>query len=181
MLKARAVESEETRRHLQDAHVRVMAVATLQGQLHPAPFGAPIEAKAYLTRLCESLAASMISGGQHVTLRVETDDGAVTSDEAVSMGLIVTELVINALKHAFPGGAIGTIVVRYGSNEGGWRLSVSDDGIGIGTPSAGTPVRVGLGTSIVEALARQLGGKVTRSSASPGTTVLVAASRGDVV
>src|SRR5690348_15807703 len=60
LLKAHTVQSEETRRHLQDAHERVMAVATVQQQLHPTPFGTQIEAKSYLTKLCESLAASMI-------------------------------------------------------------------------------------------------------------------------
>src|SRR5436309_3564096 len=60
LLKAHTVQSDETRRHLQDAHERVMSVAAVQEQLHPTPFGAQIEANSYLTKLCESLAASMI-------------------------------------------------------------------------------------------------------------------------
>jgi hypothetical protein len=60
LLKAQTVQSEETRRHLEAAHERVMSVAAVQEQLHPTPFGAEIEVKNYLTRLCESLAASMI-------------------------------------------------------------------------------------------------------------------------
>ena len=75
LLKAQTVQSEETRRHLQDAHERVMAVATVQEQLHPTPFGAQIEAKSYLSRLCESLAASMIVEDQLVSLRVEAGEG----------------------------------------------------------------------------------------------------------
>ena len=59
LLKAQTVQSEETRRHLQDAHERVMAVATAQEQLHPTLFGTQIDGN-YLTKLCESLAASMI-------------------------------------------------------------------------------------------------------------------------
>src|SRR5438067_6277465 len=88
LLKAQTVQSEETRRHLRDAHERVMAIATVQEQLHPAPFGALIEAKNYLTRLCESLASSMILDDQPVALRVDAGEGAVTSEQAVSMGLI---------------------------------------------------------------------------------------------
>jgi two-component sensor histidine kinase len=177
LLKAQTVQSEEIRRHLRDAHERVMSVAAVQEQLHPTPFGAEIEAKNYLTRLCESLAASMILEDQPVSIRVEAGEGTTTSEQAVSMGLIATELVINALKHAFPGGAKGTILVGFESTASAWRLFVSDDGVGIGTHLADAPVRTGLGTSIVEALTRQLGGRVTTSAASPGTTVSVTVPR----
>ena len=173
LLKAQTVQSEETRQHLRDAHERVMAVATVQEQLRPSPFGAQIEVRTYLTRLCESLAESMISEGRPVSLRVEAGEGATTSEQAVSMGLIATELVINALKHAFPGGAKGAIIVGFESSASAWRLSVLDDGVGITRDLAETPIRIGLGTSIVEALTRQLGGRVTTSAASPGTTVSV--------
>jgi PAS domain S-box-containing protein len=88
LLKAKTVQSEDTRRHLQDAHERVIAVATVQEQLHPTPFGAEIDIRNYLTRLCESLAASMILDGQPVSLRVEAGEGTTTSQQAVSMGLI---------------------------------------------------------------------------------------------
>jgi two-component sensor histidine kinase len=177
LLKAHTVQSEETRRHLQDAHERVMAVATVQEQLNPSPYGTLIETKTYLEKLCESLAASMILDSQPVSIRVEAGEGATTSEQAVSMGLIATELVINALKHAFPGGAKGTIVVGFESTASAWRLSVSDDGVGISGRLPDAPVRIGLGTSIVEALVRQLGGRVTTSAASPGTSVSVTVPR----
>jgi two-component sensor histidine kinase len=177
LLKAQTVQSVETRQHLQDAHERVMAVATVQEQLHPTPFGTEIEARNYLTRLCESLAASMIVDGQPVSIRVEAGDGATTSEQAVSMGLIATELIINALKHAFPNGANGTIIVGFESTATAWRLSVSDNGIGISGRLPDAPVRIGLGTSIVEALTRQLGGRVSTSAGSPGTTVSVTVPR----
>ncbi len=174
LLKARTVQSEDTRRHLKEAHERVLAVATVQEQLQPAAFGARIAVESYLTRLCDSLAASMIPEDQPVTIKVEASDGDVTSEEAVSMGLIATELVINALKYAFPDNARGTVFVRYESSATLWRLAVSDDGIGISTKMTEPPVRSGLGTSIVEALARQLGGRVTLSAESPGTMVTIA-------
>ena len=177
LLKAQSVQSEETRRHLEAAHERVMSVAAVQEQLHPTEFGTEIDVKNYLTRLCESLAASMILDDQPVSIRVEAGAGAVTSQEAVSMGLIATELVINALKHGFSGGAKGTIVVGFESTARAWRLAVSDDGVGISGHLPDAPVRIGLGTSIVEALTRQLGGRVTTSAASPGTTISVTVPR----
>jgi len=177
LLKAQTVQSEETRRHLREAHERVMAIATVQEQLHPAQFGTQIEARNYLTRLCESLAASMILDDQPICIRVDAGEGSTTSEQAVSMGLIATELAINALKHAFPSGAKGEIVVGFESTANAWRLSVSDDGVGISGSLPEAPVKIGLGTSIVEALTRQLGGRVTTSAATPGTTVSVTVPR----
>lgn len=177
LLKAQTVQSSETRRHLEEAHERVLAIATVQDQLHPSAYGEPIEAGGYLTRLCDSLAASMIVTGRPLTIRVEAGAGTMTSEQAMSMGLITTELVINALKHAFPAGPSGEIVVRYASDAGAWRMSVSDDGIGMTRPLSEPPPRIGLGTSIVDALTRQLGGRVVIAAASPGTTVSVTVPR----
>ena len=171
LLKAAAVQSDETRQHLREAHERVLAIATVQEQLNPSAYGEQIEAGSYLTRLCESLTASMISDGQPILLSVEAAAGTVTSDHAVSMGLIVTELVINALKHAFPNGGGGRIIVRFESTATSWRLSVSDNGVGMTTSLTEPPAKSGLGTSIIEALTRQLNGRVTISDATPGTTV----------
>jgi two-component sensor histidine kinase len=85
--------------------------------------------------------------------------------------LVVTELVINALKHAFPGHRAGAIVVRYNSQGPNWTLSVSDNGVGMPTePYTGKP---GLGTNIIEALAKRLEAEVEISDAHPGTVVSI--------
>jgi len=102
LLKARTVLSEETRVHLQDAHQRVMSVATVQQQLRASGLNESIEIGPYLSKLCHSLAASMVGERRPLSVRVEATSGAATSSQAVSLGLIVTELVINALKHGFP-------------------------------------------------------------------------------
>jgi two-component sensor histidine kinase len=95
----------------------------------------------------------------------------VSATASISLGLIVTELVINALKHAFPGHRHGSIVVTYRSANGKWSLSVSDDGIGM--PAAEQAAKPGLGTGIVEALARQLGGDISVTDGRPGTVVSI--------
>ena len=100
MLKARAVESEETRRHLQDAHNRVISVAAVQKHLHGSVTKGSVEMGPYLTTLCSALAQSMISDNRAVSIKF-TGSGTSTSRNAESIGLIVTELVINSLKHAF--------------------------------------------------------------------------------
>jgi PAS domain S-box-containing protein len=174
-LKARAVQSEETRRHLMDAHQRVMSVAAVQQQLLASSHGEPIEIGPYLSRLCESLSASMTDENRPVLLKVQTESGTASSAEAVSIGLIVTELVINAFKHAFVGErANNSLVVAYEAAEKGWRLAVSDNGVGI--PEGHLDLENtnhGLGTIIVEALAKQLDARVNIARNPSGTTVSI--------
>ena len=172
LLKARTVQSEETRQHLQDAHQRVMSVATVQEQLRGTGLGDRIEIGPYLTRLCDSLATSMIGADRSVPVVVEAEAGSAASGQAVSIGLIVTELLINAVKHAFPDGRSGKIRVSYAASGSGWRLSVSDDGVGRANQD-GRLASTGLGTSIVEALAHQLDARVQVSSGPQGTIVSV--------
>ncbi len=107
LLKARTVQSEEIRLHLYDAHQRVMSVATVQQQLQASGLNESIEIGPYLSRLCDSLAKSMVGERRPVSIKVQATSGAATSSEVVSVGLIVTELVINALKHAFSSGETG--------------------------------------------------------------------------
>jgi two-component sensor histidine kinase len=176
MLKARTVQSEETRSHLRDAHDRVMSVATIQNQLQGSGHGEAIEVGPYLSRLCEALASSMIGDSRPITLKVEADAGTALSGEAVSIGLIITELVINVLKHAFPSGGGGEILVKYVVDGDNWRLSVSDNGVGLQQVGHGHG-RTGLGTSIVEALAHQLKACVETTSGSPGMMVSIIHAR----
>lgn len=125
LMKARTVESEETRLHLRDAHSRVLSVVAVQRQLHAVGDGQSIEVAPYLTKLCESLAASMIGNSRPILLRVAGETGRTTPRQAESIGLIVTELVMNALKHAFPGDKTeGQIIVAYETAGTNWKLSV---------------------------------------------------------
>jgi len=174
MLKSRSVTSEETREHLKDAHRRVMSVAAVQEHLSSSTKGDMIEMAPYLTKLCESLGSSMIGDSQTSKIKVSADTGSVRSGDAVSIGLIVTELVINALKYAFPDDREGgAVTVRYEVNGTDWKLSVSDNGVGR-TEVDGRPVKGGLGTSLVNALANQLNAHVDVASSSEGMNVAIA-------
>jgi two-component sensor histidine kinase len=114
----------------------------------------------------------MIGDSRPISVTVEANPGTVVSAEAVSIGLITTELVINALKHAFPGGGGGEILVRYKVDEASWRLSVSDNGVGLQRDTSGRG-HTGLGTIIVEALAQQLKAGVEITGGSPGMIVSI--------
>lgn len=171
LIKARTVQSEETRLQLEDAHQRVLSVAAVQQHLHITGRNKPIEIATYLTKLCDTLAQSMIGGSRPITLKVEADAGAAVSRDAVSIGLIVTELVMNALKHAFPGEKPdAAIVVSYRVAETDWKLTISDNGVGKPDVKAGD-TKPGLGTSLVQALAKQLDARVDIASDNHGTAV----------
>jgi chemotaxis protein methyltransferase CheR len=173
MLKARSVTSEETRLHLQDAHRRVISIAAVQQHLHSSGLGEQIAIGPYLTTLCESIAGSMIGESSPARLQVLAGEGAMVSPDAVSLGLIVTELVINALKYAFPEPKeSATVTVSFEMSGTDWKLSVSDNGVGRPN-SGGVGGRGGLGTSLVNALANQLDAKVSSTTGTDGLSVSV--------
>jgi len=173
MLKARAVTSEETRQHLQDAHRRVMSVAAVQQHLHTSGRMDSVDIAPYLSKLCDSLSESMIGESRPATLSVTSDAGWVMATDAISLGLIVTELVINALKYAFPNPkSAATVTVVYEVNGTDWKLSVSDNGVGR-PKNDGAPAKGGLGTSLVKALAHQLDAQVEIINKPTGMSVSV--------
>jgi two-component sensor histidine kinase len=168
MQSARNVQSEEARLHLHDAHHRVLSIAAVQRHLAAASHG-DIALRPYFAHLCESLGASMIFDPKRLSIVTSIDDSVVKANESVSLGLIVTELVINALKHAFTENRSGKITINYRSEGRNWTLSVSDDGVGM--PSGPDKAKAGLGTGIVEALAKHLGSVISVADAEPGTSV----------
>jgi two-component sensor histidine kinase len=173
LIKARTVQSEETRLQLEDAHKRVLSVAAVQKHLHATGHGRSIEVGTYLTKLCETLAESMIGDSRPITLKVDADSGTVMSNQAVSIGLVVTELVMNSLKHAFPGEKPdAAILVTYKAADTDWKLTISDNGIGKPNPDISQKkTEGGLGTSLVQALAKQLDAQLDIASDSYGTAV----------
>jgi two-component sensor histidine kinase len=170
MQSARRVQSVEARGQLHDAHHRVMSIAAVQRQLAASSLG-EVALRPYFKQLCESLGASMIRDPKRLSIAVTVDDSAVNADSSVSLGLIVTELVINALKHAFPARRHGVIAVDYRSDGASWTLSVADDGLGM--PKGSGAPKPGLGTGIVEALAKQLAAEIVVADAVPGTSVSI--------
>jgi two-component sensor histidine kinase len=164
MSKARAVASEETRQHLNEAHDRVISIAAVQRHLHFPGSGASLELAPYLTKLCRAISESMISDGRAIVLNVCGNSGRATSRKAESLGLIVTELVINSLKHAFnESSKEARITVTYDVFGKDWKLVVIDNGIGKPDGVFAQP-KSGLGTSIISALAVQLDAQVVTES-----------------
>ena len=176
MESSRRVGTEEARSHLHDAHTRVLSVAMLQDQL-AATSAEDVNMGAYLAKLCTSLSTSMIGPSDRLTLTVEADDSSVPAETSVSLGLIVTELVINALKHAFPNQRAGKITVGYHATGEEWTLTVGDDGVGM--PGSDAKTKPGLGSYIIEALVKQLNAHVELDETAPGAHVRVVHARSE--
>ena len=115
----------------------------------------------------------MIGESRPATLTVIADKGAAVSSDAISLGLIVTELVINALKYAFPDlKKTAEVTVRYEVDGTDWKLSIADNGVGRAV-GGGPPAKGGLGTSLVQALAHQLDAQVEIVNSPTGMTISV--------
>jgi chemotaxis protein methyltransferase CheR len=171
-MKARKVISDEARRALEDARSRIISIAALQKHLHASAARGPIALIPYLSNLCKALSDSIISDDQAISIKVRGEGANFDRPKAESLGLIVAELVINSLKHAFRGTTTGgLIVVTFDAGETEWTLSVSDNGGG--KQKRAIIAEGGLGTGIVAALARQLNALVVTKSDREGTSVSI--------
>jgi PAS domain S-box-containing protein len=176
LLKAGSVASEETKNELRAAHQRVMSVAAVQSHLHSSDGIEQIEMGPYLTKLGAGLASSMVGPKQNVQIVVAAGKGALPSSHAVSVGLIVTELIMNAIKYAFPKPRKSArIRVTFEKAKADWKLTVADNGSGR-EHRADAKTSTGLGTALIGALAKQLNAQITETSSQKGLSVEVTRS-----
>jgi two-component sensor histidine kinase len=113
----------------------------------------------------------MIGDNRPISIKVSGNGGIPSSRSAESIGLIVTELVINSLKHAFDETIQGG-ETSYDVSETDWQLTVADNGSGKPDGVFAQP-KTGLGTGVVKALAKQLDAQVVTLSGASGTKVSV--------
>jgi chemotaxis protein methyltransferase CheR len=176
LLKAGSVSSEETKNELRAAHQRVMSVAAVQGHLNTSDGIEQIEMGPYLTKLSAGLASSMVGPKQHIDIAVGASEGTLPTSHAVSIGLIVTELIINAIKYAFPERhASARIRVTFEMAKSDWKLTVADNGAGRNAEEE-LKTSTGLGTALIGALAKQLKAQITETSSTEGLAVAVTRS-----
>ena len=145
---------------LRESHNRVHAMAAIHELLYQAGDVSRINASDYVGGLVNNLFSSYGVSRASVRFHLRVVPLGLDLDTAVPLGLIVTELVTNALKHAFPAGRPGNLTLQLGTGADGLIvLSVADDGVGL--PPDFDPARArSLGLRLVNRLARQLGGVV---------------------
>lgn len=154
------------------ALMRVDSIARAHRHLYRDGQAGEVNVREYLEDLCRTLSdALLLRGG--ITLNCDADAAPIQRDHAVSIGLVVNELVTNAAKHAFGGRESGTIHVSWKRREGAWRLTVADDGVGLPAGGGARAKRSdgGLGSRLIEAFAKQAGGTLTTQSDAHGTRV----------
>ena len=165
-LEANAAKNTETRAALEKAAARVHAIANAHESLQPPAQSGRVEVGSYLERICEYLDATL-KGNRPIEISVVADEVRLKTEQAIALGLIVNELVTNALKHAFPDARRGTILVSLTSRSP-VTLTVEDDGVGFPANPPG-----GLGSRLIRHLSRQLGANVVRDDKSPGCHVRI--------
>jgi two-component sensor histidine kinase len=168
MLEARSNNSGEAKAALERVSHRITALGQLYAKLSKADTVEAVDAATYLDELCGDLIASVHKeGATSIVLKTDIESELLPTDQAIPIGLIVNELVTNAVKYGFPDEASGTVMVTLKRVPGALRLTVADDGQGLDPRRADT----GLGRRLVDGFALQLGGQVERKSDSQGTTV----------
>jgi two-component sensor histidine kinase len=165
-LQARQSQAE-TRAALEAVAQRVRVVANLHDHLQTAREGNLVEMSAYLGELGKSL-GDTVRELRPVTVSVSSQRLHLEPDKALSIGLIVNELITNAFKYAFIDDQIGHVAVRLGAAGDQIVLSVEDDGVGCS--EQGQP---GLGARLVALLVDQHGGTQKRENLNPGCRISV--------
>ena len=168
-LQGDALAEAPARDALRLARNRVHAIADIHALLYRSADLARVDMRGFAEGLAESLFSVYEVSPERVHLVIEEGELALDVQRAVPLGLILNELLCNALKHAFAGARPGTIRVGMRDAGGESRLWVADDGIGM--PRAGA-VPPALGLELVRLLVEQLRGSFEIAS-PPGTRVTV--------
>ncbi|WP_394846454.1 PAS domain S-box protein [Pendulispora brunnea] len=159
-IQMRKLDERGSRIALEECQTRVQAIALIHEKLYQFQDYARVPFSEY----AKSLAGNVLAAGiapSNIALQLAVEDLTIAVDRAIPCGLVLNELMTNALKHAFPDGRRGTIRVGLSRLEDGLlQLSVRDDGVGL--PAGVDVQRAGsLGLQLVSTLAEQLEGTVT--------------------
>ncbi|TGX52636.1 DUF4118 domain-containing protein [Sphingomonas gei] len=163
----------ETAGALASALARVESIARAHRHLYRGT-AAPgeVDMATYIRELCSALEDALFLRGA-IALACTADHADLPRDRAVSIGLIVNELVTNAAKHAFGDRVDGSIKVAFEARQAGWRLIVADNGQGISPVAIAERRGTGLGQRLIEGFVRQARGTIRTESGAEGTTVTV--------
>ncbi|SIP94426.1 Two-component sensor histidine kinase, contains HisKA and HATPase domains [Rhizobium sp. RU33A] len=171
-LQISAARSDEVKAELAETQARITAIAGMHRSLYTSDDVSRVELDRYLNRLTVELYNSLHSAEKPVRLLLDADPISLSADKAVSVGMIVTELVTNAFKYAYAPGQSGDIRVYLKMRgDGEALLRVEDDGVGIDPQRA--PKGTGLGSRIVKSMASTLGDGLHYLEGTHGTVAEV--------
>jgi two-component sensor histidine kinase len=166
-LQARAHKDLTVRAALESAVARLHVLAQSHDHLQITTGDHVTDMQEYLSEVCWKLGEAL-RGIRPIAVEVDADRVVTNTQKATRIGLIVNELVTNALKHAFPDDGAGTIWVKLRRTPTELTLVVKDDGIGCPEEA-----KDGLGSRLTRLLVQQLGGTMTREPATPGCCITI--------
>lgn len=170
-LQARGIEHEQSREILKDTRSRVTSMAMVHEQLYQSPDLARVDFARHVRSLASYLFRSYCDASGAVVFQEEIGDVDLTLDTAIPCGLIINELVSNALRHAFPDGGQGEIRVGLDHDDDRFVLVVSDNGVGFPADLDFHATNT-MGLQVVTTLAGQLNGTIELDR-DGGTTVKI--------
>lgn len=179
-LQSTTTEDRRAKAAMMSMRNRVHSMALIHESLYRSDNLAAVDIAAYANKLCSQLLSALAITDGAVKLRLDIALMCLEIDRAIPFGLLVNELVSNALKHAFPKGRSGEVLVSLQplAEAQGWRLRVADNGVGL-PPDFDLMQTTSMGLKLVADLTRQLGGKL-EISIGPETVFQIEA-REDVV
>jgi two-component sensor histidine kinase len=153
---------------------RVSVMAKVQRRLVRFEGAVLADSRSFIEELCRDLETALI-GLRPIRLDIEAESHPIPLNQAVSVGLIINELLVNALKYAFPDDRDGRVSVTFTRTGHEYCLAVTDNGVGLSTAheSASAPSSTGLGQRLIRSFVAQLGGRHEIEPCSPGTRVRV--------
>ncbi|MBI5265132.1 MAG: response regulator [Bradyrhizobium sp.] len=172
-LQANSATREDVKAALTNAMGRVAAVAQVHRRLYTSQDLKSVVLSQYLDSLLDDLRRSA-EGNRMSRLTLKAEPIEIDPDRAVAIGIIVNELVMNAVKYAYPDRA-GPIHVELSAQGGNVVLSIADNGVGINVPS--DPRSTGMGQRIVAAMASKLDASIERDPSHAGTRLVLTFSR----
>jgi PAS domain S-box-containing protein len=166
-LQADAIQDQETRRALKESQNRVRSMAIIHQRLYQSGNLAEVNFGGYIKELCSQLFRSYGAASQKIALSMDTEEISLGVDKAIPCGIILNELVTNALKYAFADGKGGTVTVGLHAANTQVQLVVRDDGLGM--PAGVEHARSdSLGMKLVHMLVEQISGTLACDPEEPG-------------
>ena len=165
-LQARTIEDKTVSAKLETMLERIDALATVHRRLYQSEDISRFDIGAFT----ENLVADMIgaSGRSDITIVCDIEAIGIPSGRAAALGLVLNEVLTNAIKHAYSDGRTGTLSISAHAEGGNAIIAIADDGPGI---ASSPPASGGLGVTLIKRLSRQVGATVEWSTRDPGTSV----------